>query len=353
MIIVRPIKGSDAEAFIKLAFTAGVGMTSMPKNRDILLKKIAASERSFSSPVSQPGFEEYLFVLQDLVTSEIGGTCGINAKTGLEQPKYFYQMETKQKESTILSEPQQIPLMSPVCYRNTSSEICSLYLLPEYRREGLGRLLSLSRFLFAAAHPLRFDEMIYAEMRGYVDKAENCPFWDGIGRHFLDIDYDELMRLRDLGIFDIEQVIPEYPIYISLLPTEVQEVIGKIHSNTWPAFNMLSQEGFYLTNEIDIYDGGPKVEAKLSEVRAVKSCAEDIIVEIHRNPIESAKYILSNNRTDFKACFSNLLKGTKGISISADAAEALQLSVGDRARYTLPSIETGQHKAPQAKEKTL
>lgn len=352
MIIVRPIKQSDAESFIQLAFTAGIGMTSMPKNREILLEKITASERAFSNDVTQPGAEEYLFVLEDLTTGEIGGTCGINAKTGCGQPKYFYQIEKEQQFSKVLSEPQQIMLMRPVCYRDAPSEICSLYLLPEYRKEGLGRLLSLSRFLFAACHLHRFDSTIYAEMRGFVDKAENCPFWDGVGRHFLDIDYDELMRLRDFGNFDPSEVLPEHPIYLSLLPTEVQDVIGKIHSNTWPAYNMLTQEGFYATNEIDVFDGGPKIEALLREVRAVKASHQDTIIEIHRSPIESSRYIISNNRLNFRSCFSSLSKGAKGISISADAAEALQLNVGDTIRYVTPSIEVSQSKVHQVKEST-
>src|SRR5437870_1884708 len=135
MIIVRPIRNNDAEVFIKFAFTAGIGMTSMPKNREQLHKKIIDSEMSFSKDIQKPGNEEYLFVLEDLATGSIGGTCGINSKTGFVQPKYFYRIETEQNDSAILSAPQQIPVMNVVSYRDASSEICSLYLLPEFRRE--------------------------------------------------------------------------------------------------------------------------------------------------------------------------------------------------------------------------
>lgn len=350
MIVIRPITNNDTEAFINFAFTAGIGMTSMPKNREVLQKRVADSEKSFSKEVQETGDEEYLFVMEDLKTRTIGGTCGINAKTGISLPKYFYHVEVKEKYSPHLSMPQQIPQMSPVSYRNAPSEICSLYIMPEFRREGLGRLLSLSRFLFIAAHPHRFDNTVYAEMRGFTDKNQNCPFWEGIGRHFLDIDYDELMRLRDMGNFDVSQVLPEYPIYNSLLPKEVQEVIGKIHSNTWPAFNMLTQEGFYLTDDIDVFDGGPKIEAETQEIRTIKTCSVDTVVEITRNPIESSKYILSNNRLDFRSCYSTLLKESKGVSISSETAEALQVNVGDKVRYVIPSIEITQQKPHQTKE---
>lgn len=352
MIIIRPININDKEAFITFAFTAGLGMTSMPKNQTLLEKKVADAEQAFSKKVLQAGNEEYLFVMQDLTTGEIGGTCGINAKTGTTQPKYFYRIQTEVKESSMHPARQQIPTMSAVCYRDAPSEICSLYLLPEFRREGLGRLLSLSRFLFAAAHPQRFDEIIYAEMRGFVDKNQNCPFWEGIGRHFLDIDFDELMRLRDLGSFDVSQVLPKHPIYISLLPTEVQEVIGKIHSNTWPAFNILTQEGFYLTDEIDVFDAGPRIEAETKEIRTIKTCSVDTVTEITRNPIESPKYLLSNNRLDFRACYSTILKVSKGVTISVEAAEALHLNIGDTVRYVLPSLEITQQKPHHTKEGT-
>lgn len=340
MIVVRPICQRDKEEFINFSFNASIGMTSMPKDRGTLEKKLIDSERAFAKNVEQPGNENYLFVLEDLSAKNIGGTCGINAKTGIDQPKYFFSIENDQVYSPALSAMQNIPLMRAVFYREGPSEICSLYLLPEFRKEGLGRLLSLSRFLFVAAHPHRFDTIIYAEMRAFIDKNQNCPFWEGIGRHFLNLDYAALMHLRGLGNFDVSQVVPKYPIYISLLPKEVQEVIGKIHSNTWPAYHMLMDEGFYLTNDVDIFDAGPKIEAETQEIRTIKDSCIDTVAEIARYPIESARFIVSNERLDFRACYSTLHKGSKGIYLPIETAEALKIKVGDVVRYIIPSPET-------------
>lgn len=342
MIVVRPICHRDREDFINFSFTAGIGMTSMPKHREILEKKIIESEKAFAKDVQQPGNENYLFVLEDLSTKTIGGTCGINAKTGVDQPKYFFHIENELEHPPLSNIPN-IPVMRGICHREAPSEICSLYLLPEFRKEGLGRLLSLSRFLFAAAHLHRFDTTIYAEMRGFVDKNQNCPFWEGIGRHFLDLDYVSLMRQRDLGNFDVVQIVPKYPIYISLLPKEVQEVIGKIHTNTWPAYHMLTEEGFYLTDDIDIFDAGPKIEAETKEIRTIKTSCMGTVAEITRNPVESIRYIISNHRLDFRACYSTLQKGGKGICLPAESAEALQVKVGDIVRYVIPSPEIPTH----------
>lgn len=345
MIVVRPICYNDTEDFIKFSFHAGLGMTSMPKDREILKKKVIDSEKAFATEIQQPGNESYLFVLEDLATKDLGGSCGINGKTGEDQPKYFFSIEKDFDDPPPSNRPNN-PLLRGKCYREAPSEICSLYLLPEFRKEGLGRLLSLSRFLFVAAHPHRFDTFIYAEMRGFTDKNQNSPFWEGIGRHFLDLDYAELVRQRDLGNFDVAQVVPKNPIYIPLLPKEVQEVIGKIHTNTWPAYHMLMDEGFYLTNEIDVFDGGPKIEAKTQEIRTVKFSSVDTLAEITRNPIESLRYIVSNDRIDFRACYSTLQKGSKGIYLPVESAEALKLKVGDTLRYVLPSPETTSHSLP-------
>ena len=64
------------------------------------------------------------------------------------------------------------------------TEIGSLFLLPEYRGQKRGRLLSLSRFAFMAAHPKRFAEDVIAEMRGVMSEDGQCPFWEAIGKHF-------------------------------------------------------------------------------------------------------------------------------------------------------------------------
>ena len=343
MIIIRPIRKKDTEAFIKLALSANVGMTSLPKNPEILEKNVIEAERSFRKDIVQRQNEKYLFVLEDVATGKIGGVGAIDAIAGGGEPRYFFRLESDQSSSPLLPAPQQIPILRPIRHSAPASEVCSLYLLPEFRREGLGRLLSLSRFLFAAAHLNRFEAIVYAEMRAYVDKNQNCPFWEGIGRHFLDINYEELINIRSKGNFDVHQVLPKYPIYISLLPIEVQEAIGKIHPNTWPAFNMLSQEGFYPTNEVDIFDAGPRIEAEMKEIRTIKTSLQDVVVEITRNQIDSSRFIITNERLDFRSCYSTLQKVSKGVCISAEAADALKLKAGDIVRHVLPQAETAQH----------
>jgi len=343
MIVIRPIEQKDAEAFIKIAFTADLGMTSIPKNSERLLQRIVDSERSFAASVQKPGNESYLFVLEDLKTGAIGGTSGITAKTALNNPLYFYRLEIQPKKSvdqTIDKSLRDVSIMRVIHYLDAPSEIGSLYLLPEFRREGFGRLLSIVRFLFVAAFPEKFDKMLFAEMRGYVDANIVSPFWEGIGKHFLNMDYKTIQHLVEEELIDISKVIPIYPIYVSLLPKKVQKSIGKIHKDTIPALNMLIQEGFYLSDEVDIFDGGPKVEAEVQKLRSVTDSSRDIVSRIASQPLEGPRYILSNDRIKFRACYSQLQFNHKGVCIPKEVAQALEVQLGDQIRYiSSPSRE--------------
>lgn len=338
MFIIRPIRQEDTEKFIEIAYDADIGMTSMPRNPHLLVERVAESEKAFSKQVIQPNNEKYLFVLEDTETKHIVATCGIVANNKDDRPTYRYRIDEKlQKPSFTQSFPEKIPILRKVQYFETPSELCSLYIDPKQRHGGIGRLLSLSRLLFIASFPKRFDKMIYAEMRGDIDENNNSKFWDGIGRHFYDIDFITLMRLEDENAIDITTLLPEYPIYIALLPKNVQESIGNVHAETRPALNMLIQEGFYHTNDIHPLDGGPIIEAEVAHLRTVKYSIVDRIAKILDEPIKGSRFIISNNRLNFRACYGMIQHfGHHGIGITREVANALEVNIGDLIRYVDP-----------------
>lgn len=67
-----------------------------------------------------------------------------------------------------------------------SSELCTLFLDPEWRKEGNGYLLSKSRFMFMAAFRDKFNDKVVAEMRGVIDEHGYSPFWQSLGKRFFD-----------------------------------------------------------------------------------------------------------------------------------------------------------------------
>lgn len=333
MMIIRPIAKSDQEDFIKIVFDAGLGMTSIPKNIDKLESLIDRSISSFQLNVTSPSDEFYLFVLEDLEKQKIGGICAISAITGKHSPLYFYRIERREKHEDPEHMTRKIPILRAIQYRRYWSEICSLYLSPDFRQTGIGRLLSLSRFLFIANEPKRFTKTIFAEIRGHIDN-DDAVFWEGVGSHFINTDFNTLMQLRYEGKDDLTQALPFHPIYIELLPKSVQESIGKVHVNSEPALHMLKQEGFKVTNEIDICDGGPKIEAEISQIRTVKNSQCNIISEINDNLDPSKTHLISNQNINFRACLGSItFHNSGGVILNSAVSKALNLNVGDSIRY--------------------
>lgn len=332
MMIIRPIAKTDQEDFIKLVFDAGLGMTSIPKNKNKLDSLIERSISSFQKKVTSPSDEFYLFVLEDLQTAKIGGICAIAAETGKHSPLFFYRVEKREKHEDPEHMTKKIPFLRAVQYRKYWSEICSLYLDPSFRHGGVGRLLSLSRFLFIAIDPKRFSKMIFAEIRGHI-QDDSSVFWEGVGKHFINTDFYTLTRLRYEGRVDLTQTLPFHPIYIELLPENVQESISKVHKNSEPAIHMLMQEGFKISNEIDICDGGPKIEAEISKIRTIKDSTLSVVAEIVPKLSTSQEFLLANQTMDFRACLASLKFESPGfVTIDANVAKALNLNIGDSLR---------------------
>ena len=46
--------------------------------------------------------------------------------------------------------------------------------------------------------------------------------------------------------------MPRFPVYVDLLPKAAQEVIGKMHPHTLPAYHVLESEGLRYQGYVDI-----------------------------------------------------------------------------------------------------
>ncbi|MBA2367873.1 MAG: arginine N-succinyltransferase [Candidatus Protochlamydia sp.] len=334
MIIIRPIAKKDLGIFAEFSFESMLGITSLSRDRGKLEEKIILSENSFIKEVKWPASEEYYFVLEDLTTSRIGGICGILAQNRTEQSS-FYKIENISTNASHISAPKEMKVLRVVTRSEKSSEICSLYLQPTFRHSGQGRLLSLSRFLFIAAHKNRFEKKILAELRGVIDQRQISPFWEEIGRHFCRLSFVELMAQIDQDRTFIKEILPKFPLYIDLLPKNVQGVIGKTHESTKPALHMLVNEGFVFKGEIDSFDGGPLLTAPTNSIRTVKNSA---LVQIRKTDellTEENEYLLSNDHLEqFRACFGRLKFISKNEAFIHDkVAESLLINNGEKVRY--------------------
>jgi arginine N-succinyltransferase len=326
----------DLDSLTELANNAAYGLTSLPKDRELLRRRIRESLHSFEKRAERPGGEIYIFVMEDTESGQVVGTSCIVSKVGGFEPFYAYRLETSVHQSEVLGIKREIPTLHLVAEHSGPSEIGGLYLSPSHRHHGNGRLLSLFRFLFMAEHPERFEPSIIAEMRGVVTKEGFSPFWEAIGRHFFAMDYPkaDLMSIMDKRF--IADLMPRCPIYICLLPESAQEVIGEVHEHTKPALKMLQDEGFTYTGMLDIFEAGPIIMARLDDVRIVTESKQESVGKIVPQHDEGQRpgFIIANTHDSFRACIGhveNVAEG--GVALDERTAMLLGVSTGDAIRF--------------------
>jgi arginine N-succinyltransferase len=198
--VIRPLEENDLDDFIELAESAGGGLTNLPRDPDFLRGRLDESLRAFDPRVRRAGDHRYLFALEDVEQHKLAGVSGIISKIGGFQPWYSYEIRRERFVFEPLRIDHEIEVLYPEADYNGPSELFSLFLRPEYRKGGLGRLLSLSRFHFMAELSRRFDREVIAELRGVTDDEGRSPFWEAVGRHFFQIDFrqaDFLSGLED------------------------------------------------------------------------------------------------------------------------------------------------------------
>ena len=81
--------------------------------------------------------------------------------------------------------------------------------------------------------------------------------WESVGRRFTGLSYQEADRLSQDNKEFIRALFPQDPLYASLLPPHVQELIGKVGPDTRGVEKMLREVGFTYAHRIDPFDGGP------------------------------------------------------------------------------------------------
>jgi len=347
MLIIRPVRPTDLEGLLGLAALTGFGLTTLPRDRDLLAERIDESEHSFSRMAQRPRGESYLFVMVDAACGQrVVGTCGITSKVGGFEPFYAYRIHGTTIASEMLNVCKEIQTLTLVEEHSGPCEIGSLFLHPDYRRDGNGRLLSLARFLFMAEHRPRFETQVIAEMRGVIDDQGRSDFWDAVGKHFFEIDFPKADYLSMVNKKFIADLMPRHPLYVPLLPLAAQAVIGQVHPDTRPALKVLESEGFEVTDMVDIFEAGPVVSVQRDEIRTIRESRRVVVAEIADEPLRSPLAHILNPGADFRA-----LRGALDVLASGAArleratAEALHVTVGDPVRFA------GTH--GQAREKGL
>lgn len=327
MFVIRPVTSEDASALQTFAASTSPGIANLPAHPPRLQRMIDKGIASFHKLIASPGDEIYTFILEESSTGLQVGTCSIMSRLGIETTYCTFALE---RQGGV---PQYLSLKE---YTSGPSELCALYLLPKYRKSGLGKLLSLSRLLFIASNPQRFNSILMADMRGVI--IEGCsPFWDSIGAIYSHWSYLEILKKIDCEEVQLCSLFPRDPIPWSTLTPQAQQAAGHTHPHTLPAFYLLTNEGLLYRDEISVLDGGPILSGTIAELTTVTKNHSMPLAAIVPSLSEKEPEALICNAevVNFRACRSRISLDDEGKNPSLDSqtAYALHLEVGSPLLY--------------------
>jgi len=299
--VLRPAELSDFDALRAMAIESGPGFTSLPQDEDILRQKLLKSVDSFAGRRDPPEYGKYLMMLEHTETGEIGGCCAVKAGIGVDAPFFNYRIITLAQASQAADRRFDMDALILTNEFVGFTEVGTLFLREKFRGAGVGRLLAQARYLLMETRPEWFGDHVIAELRGVVSHEGQTPFWDCLGRFFFRMSFTEADYLSattdNQFILDL---MPKYPIYVDLLPPEAREVIGRCHRDGVPAFKLLEWEGFRFEKVVDIFDGGPIMQASREMIRTTR---ESRIMELDVGAATGESGLAA--RTDlegFRAC---------------------------------------------------
>ena len=268
MWLVRAALPDDVNQILEIAGTAGSETarlsSTLPKQREALAKKIEHSLASLAGKSivgGQP--QRFLFVLEDTATGRVHGTAGIDARAGNGQPFYNYRRDALIHASHELGISSRVDVLYPSHALTDHTLLCSFSITPELRYTDAFELLSRARILFIAGHRDWFTQKIAVEIQGVQLADGSVPFWDSLGRHFFNMDFDTADQHSGvLSKTFIAELMPPNPVYVTLLSEAAQAALGQPHELTVPNLELLQREGFQAGCYLDIFDAGPVLEAR-------------------------------------------------------------------------------------------
>jgi arginine N-succinyltransferase len=328
--IVRAARQGDLEALYEMAKSTGGGFTNLPADRNALAAKLGQSAEAFARTFDDLGDDLFVFMLENQATREVRGTCQIISQVGRQWPFYSYRLNTLTQHSQELGRTVRAELLSLCTDLEGSTEVGGLFLHPGERSSGRGMLVARTRYLFIAMHRMRFADRILAELRGIIDERGGSPFWDGVAGRFFGMTFQEADYFNAInGNQFIADLMPKHPVYVAMLDDDARAVIGLPHPSGRAAMRMLEAEGFRYECYVDIFDGGPTMTARTSEVRSIAGAKPGRIGSADLDIGERA--ILATGRLEtFRACYGMHEFGADGeIAIDENAARALDVGVGD------------------------
>ena len=334
MWLVRPAEDGDLKAILDLAGGVGPRLSStLPRKDAELAKKIEKSTRSFAGQTGEEESPRFLFVLENTDTGKVHGVAGIDARAGQGQPFYNYRQDALMHASHELGVSRRVDVLYPSHALTDRTLLCAFTIDPELRGTEAFELLSRARLMFVAANRTLFTDQIVVEIQGVQEENGNVPFWDSLGRHFFNMDFETAdQHSGALSKTFIAELMPPNPIYVTLLTPEAQAALGKPHEKTLPTFELLKREGFCAGSYLDIFDAGPVLEARTDNLKTVVAAQPR---DLHGSHSEEGEQCLisGGELSRFRCTVSPLAETlTNDVKVPVKTWHVLGLTAGDQVR---------------------
>jgi arginine N-succinyltransferase len=339
MFVVRPVAAADIPALASLAAVATQGVHTLPRTPQAIERVVERSLASFAARVEIPSEESYLFVLESCIDRSVAGAAAISATAGSSGTFFAFRNDVIQQVSRDLNISHNAHALTLCSDLTGYSQLSSFFL--RNRRDTAtdagdeALLLSRARLLFAAAAPHRFSEKFFASLAGMIDAEGRSAFWEALGRKFFQMDFLDAERLiegaRNRTL--IVELMPHYPVYVSLLPGDAQAAMGQVHPEGELPFRILSAEGFEPDEFIDIFDGGPILQAHRNALRSFAgSVRRKVAYWVDADDVPKTSYLVSNAREGaFRAVVADCarVEQSDSIVLPPAAMRALDVTTGD------------------------
>jgi arginine N-succinyltransferase len=302
MFIMRNVAQDDLEDLFELS--GKVLFINLPHDKRIIQEKITKSLKSFINPNKDLSENYYIFVLEDILKKKVIGVSMIHAQHGTElEPHFFLRVGHENKYSSTINTGFVHGTLKLGLETNGPTEIGGLVLHPDYRGNihKLGKQISFVRFLYMAFNQDRFKEIIHSELMPPLDQNGHSPLWEAIGRRFMNMEYNEADKLSRSNKEFILSLFPNDNIYMTLLPMEARNSIGKVGRDTAPVKKMLEGIGFQYMNEVDPFDGGPHYRSKLNNIKPIRNKKSlKFNKDFHFDESTAGNYLVSFKKEDFQ-----------------------------------------------------
>jgi len=341
VLILRPVAKDDLDALMALA--RELDSMNLPDDRAFLAQRIEHSLASFADAARPRARAVYQFVLEDRSApggARCVGTSMILAKHGTpESPHYWLEVSSEERTSADLGRHLVHTKLRLRSSEDGPTEIGGIILDPAYRGHPgkCGKALSVVRFAFISAQPERFEREVIAEMLSPFEAPGRNLLWDAFGARFTGLSFREADHLSARDKRFIADLFPRDPVYVTLFPERVQQMIGQPGDTARAALRILEKVGFRSLNQVDPFDGGPYYGASRDAIASVRERRELVLPSTpgeNASEVEGPLALVScDGAQGFRATVVPL--DAAGVPLISRAhREALGVKSGDRVAVT-------------------